>query len=186
MKIRKGFTLIELLVVIAIIAILAAMLLPALARAREQARRASCMNNVRSLVQVSHMYSIDNNETFPGSTTAGHTTPFASLTRAQYTVGALTRCPTMGLATKPAITGFAGKALAAGADSQRGDFGYNLNANQILSTNDVVMIADWNAGNHNLEGGNVGYVDGSTRWYVGGYANRTAPVHTLDDEWVND
>jgi len=60
----KGFTLIELLVVIAIIAILAAILFPVFARAREKARQASCLSNVKELGLAVHMYVQDYDEMY--------------------------------------------------------------------------------------------------------------------------
>jgi prepilin-type N-terminal cleavage/methylation domain-containing protein len=65
MRRRQGFTLIELLVVIAIIGILAAMVFPVFARARESARKAVCMSNVKNIALAIQMYLGDNNDTLP-------------------------------------------------------------------------------------------------------------------------
>jgi prepilin-type N-terminal cleavage/methylation domain-containing protein len=74
-EVRKGFTLIELLVVIAIIAILAAILFPVFARARENARRASCQSNLKQIGLGLMQYTQDYDELLPRSRMSGIALP---------------------------------------------------------------------------------------------------------------
>ena len=71
----RGFTLIELLVVIAIIAILASMLFPVFARAREKARQSACLSNTKQLLLALNMYAQDYDETYPPGYTAFQDSP---------------------------------------------------------------------------------------------------------------
>ncbi|MBN2507332.1 MAG: DUF1559 domain-containing protein [Verrucomicrobia bacterium] len=70
----RAFTLIELLVVVAIIAILAGLLLPALANAKERGRRAACLNNIRQFLLAAHLYADDHDQWLP-SGASDSTTP---------------------------------------------------------------------------------------------------------------
>jgi prepilin-type N-terminal cleavage/methylation domain-containing protein len=77
---HRAFTLIELLVVIAIIALLAGLLLPVLARAKETSRSVSCMNNLHQIAVASFTYSLDASGKFPGFRTWLSTRPTSDMT----------------------------------------------------------------------------------------------------------
>ena len=90
----RGFTLIELLVVIAIIAILAAILFPVFAKARENARRASCQSNMKQLGLGIMQYTQDYDETLPcGTTGAGSANGWAGQIYTYLKSGAIYTCP---------------------------------------------------------------------------------------------
>ena len=179
---RRAFTLIELLVVIAIIAILAAILFPVFARARENARRASCQSNLKQIGLGIKQYIQDYDERFPqeGDATAGNR-GWAYAIQPYIKSEQLFQCPSETVAPPPGAD-LETRAVTAGFS----DYWYNFNLGtiseaQLTYSSNTLMNGDGGGGNgttaaawrqklsqndarRHLEGANYSFTDGHVKW----------------------
>jgi prepilin-type N-terminal cleavage/methylation domain-containing protein/prepilin-type processing-associated H-X9-DG protein len=202
MKLKRGFTLIELLVVIAIIAILAAILFPVFARARENARRASCQSNMKNIALGFKQYIQDYDELYPRamSTTAANGNPnWPDEINSYVKSSQIYACPS----DSGAVGG------AAGAYTY--SYGYNqllggnvtngsaAGANESSMNNSAVIVLSFEttasttaqvgasmpvgAQSRHLDGANYSFVDGHVKWYkplkVSGTATNGDPTFSV-------
>jgi prepilin-type N-terminal cleavage/methylation domain-containing protein/prepilin-type processing-associated H-X9-DG protein len=139
---RKGFTLIELLVVIAIIAILAAILFPVFAKAREKARQSSCLSNAKQIMLGVLQYAQDYDETLPYASHWGEPTPLNwwQYLDAYVKNTQIFKCPSQNGATDDYGWNYQNFGYRAAANDYRNNPGVSLGA--ILMPAETILIGD--------------------------------------------
>ena len=158
MQKKKGFTLIELLVVIAIIAILAAILFPAFARARENARRASCQSNLKQIALGVEQYKQDYDSLYPASITAISGVPSASPLQPYLKSTQIFSCPSDSTAVD----------TLSSYDNNIGIFSAGgTNESALDKTATLPMMWDDRSSTSHFEGLNIGYADGHVKYQRG-------------------
>jgi prepilin-type N-terminal cleavage/methylation domain-containing protein/prepilin-type processing-associated H-X9-DG protein len=202
----KGFTLIELLVVIAIIAILAAILFPVFAKAREKARQSSCLSNVKQLATSALSYAQDYDETLPASSdgaTPGYS--WSQLLQPYIKNSQILQCPSNGFAnhTTPltsnsaygwnwrwlcysfgGASGYCRGGIALGAITipaetiLLGDSGNNALGYVISNGSSLGDPTYAPTGIHN-KGDNFAFCDGHAKWLTLQYVNSTTAMADL-------
>jgi prepilin-type N-terminal cleavage/methylation domain-containing protein/prepilin-type processing-associated H-X9-DG protein len=175
----SGFTLIELLVVIAIIAILAAILFPVFARAREKARQSSCLSNLKQIATATLMYAQDYDETMPLFLHSGINLTAQTRIQPYMANEQIWVCPS---GSAPYYYYWDNPTGTSAVTGIEGSYGYNRQLSTRLMANipRPVEIGVWadcqnrlthlydnstfrTAGRHN-EGGNMAFVDGHAKW----------------------